>query len=244
MRRADRLFDIIQHLRTADRPVTAAALASECEVAVRTIYRDIATLQARRVPIDGEPGLGYVLRRGFDLPPLMFTTDELEAIAVGIRMLRRTGDPGLQQAADSVLSKLTVVLPAALRDSLAAPPVFVSTHGAPVPPVADLAAIRAAIREQRKLRIAYADEKGRRTRRTVWPIVVAYGIEATLIGAWCELRNDFRHFRTDRISFVKVLDDRPPVSGRTLMARWLETLRRPAEAIAPPPRPLAPPARS
>ena len=224
MRRADRLFDIIQHLRTATGPVTAAALAAQFEVAIRTSYRDIATLQARRVPIEGEAGLGYVLRRGFDLPPLMFTTEEIEAIAVGARMLQRTGDAGLQGAADSVLSKLSVVLPAALRDSLAAPPVYVSTQGAPAPPVADLAAIRAAIREERKLHIAYADEKGQRTQRTVWPIAVAYGIETTLVSAWCELRNDFRHFRADRIASMSVLDQRLPISGRSLMARWLETL--------------------
>ena len=232
MRRADRLFDIIQHLRTAAGPVTAATLAAEFEVAVRTIYRDIATLQARRIPIEGEAGLGYVLRHGYDLPPLMFTTDEIEAIAVGTRMLRRTGDPGLQEAADSVLSKLAVVVPEALREVLTTPPVFVSTHGAPVPPVADLAAIRRVIREQRKLQIDYADEQGRRTRRIVWPIAVAYGIEATLLSAWCELRNDFRHFRTDRIAAVAVLDEHPPVSGRALMARWLETLHQ--EGDSPP----------
>lgn len=224
MRRADRLFDIIQRLRTASRPITAAALAEEFEVAVRTIYRDVATLQARRIPIDGEPGVGYALRRGFDLPPLMFTSDEIDAIAVGMRLLRRTGDRALQAAADNVLSKLTVILPEPLREGLAAPPVFVSSHGAPVPPIADLAAIRAAIRDGRKLRIAYADENGRRTRRTVWPIVLAYGTEATLIGAWCELRSDFRHFRTDRIAALTVLEQRLPVSGRALMARWLEQL--------------------
>lgn len=233
MRRADRLFDIIQHLRTATRPVTAAALADEFEVAIRTIYRDIATLQARRVPIEGEAGVGYVLRRGFDLPPLMFTTEEIEAIAIGTRMLRRTGGPGLQQAADSVLSKIAVVVPEALRDFLAAPPFYVSTHGAPVPPVADMAEIRTAIREERKLRIAYADEQGRHTERTVWPIAVAYGIEATLVSAWCELRNDFRHFRTDRIASLAVLDQPLPVRGRALMARWLETLRQgPGSAAA------------
>jgi predicted DNA-binding transcriptional regulator YafY len=229
MRRADRLFDIIQYLRTAHGPVTAATLAAEFEVAVRTVYRDIAALQARRIPIEGEPGLGYVLRRGFDLPPLMFTTDEVEAIVVGARMLRRTGDSGLQEAAESVLSKLAVVVPEALRESLAAPPVYVSTQGAPAPPVADLAAIRGAIRAERKLHIAYADEKGRRTQRTVWPIAVAYGIETTLLSAWCELRNDFRHFRADRIAAMAVLDQRLPVSGRNLMARWLETLTPAAE---------------
>src|SRR6476660_7786918 len=115
MRRADRIFDIIQVLRAAKQPVTAAALAEELEVTVRTVYRDVATLQARRVPIEGAPGIGYVLRRGFDLPPLMFTTEEIEAIAVGARLVARTGDAALQIAADSVVSKVTVVLPEALR---------------------------------------------------------------------------------------------------------------------------------
>src|SRR5689334_23449670 len=116
MRRSDRLFDIIQRLRTASKPMTAATLANDLEVTPRTVYRDIATLQARRVPIEGAPGIGYVLRRGFDLPPLMFTEDEAEAIAVGVRMLARTGDPGLQKAAESVLSKVTLVVPDLLRE--------------------------------------------------------------------------------------------------------------------------------
>ena len=111
LRRADRLFDIIRVLRAASQPVTAAAIADELEVTVRTIYRDIATLQARRIPIEGAAGVGYVLRRGYDLPPLMFTEDEAEAIAVGVRLLARTGDPGLQKAANSVLSKVTLVVP-------------------------------------------------------------------------------------------------------------------------------------
>src|SRR3984893_12614203 len=115
MRRADRLFDIIRVLRAAAGPVTAAALAEELEVPTRTIYRDIATMQARRTPIEGAAGIGYVLRRGFDLPPLMFTEDEAEAIAVGVRMLARTGDPGLQKAAESVLAKITTILPETLR---------------------------------------------------------------------------------------------------------------------------------
>jgi predicted DNA-binding transcriptional regulator YafY len=222
MRRSDRLFDIIQVLRTASGPVTAASLAAALEVTVRTVYRDVATLQARRVPIEGAPGLGYVLRRGFDLPPLMFTSEEIEAIVVGMRLLTRTGDPGLQQAADSIVSKLTVALPDALREHLAAPPFYVSSHGAPVPPSADLSAIRAAIRDERKLRLAYEDERGNRTRRTIWPIAVAYYVEVTLISAWCELRNDFRHFRTDRIRSLDVLDEPLPVPGRVLMSRWLE----------------------
>jgi predicted DNA-binding transcriptional regulator YafY len=220
MRRSDRLFDIIQALRTAKKPMTAAALAERLEVTVRTIYRDVATLQARRVPIEGAAGLGYVLRRGFDLPPLMFTADEIDAIAVAMRMLHRTGDHGLQSAAESVLSKVTVALPDSLREHLAAPQFFVSRNGAPRPPVADLAAIRTAIRDEHKLRIAYSDEKGERTRRVIWPIAIAYYAESTLVSAWCELRDDFRHFRADRILKFDALDERFPVRGKTLFARW------------------------
>src|SRR6185437_4802798 len=138
MRRADRLFDVIQILRAARQPVTAAAIAEELEVTVRTVYRDVATLQARRIPIEGAAGVGYVLRRGYELPPLMFTEDEAEAIAVGVRLLARTGDPGLQKAARGVLSKVTLVVPDPLRDYLTTAPVYVSKSGAPVPAQRDL----------------------------------------------------------------------------------------------------------
>jgi predicted DNA-binding transcriptional regulator YafY len=208
MRRADRLFDILRILRATPRPVTAAAIADELEVTVRTIYRDAATLQARRIPIEGAAGIGYLLRRGFDLPPLMFTEDEAEAIAVGARMLARTGDPGLQKAAESVLSKLTLVVPDVLREYLSAAPVYVSKSGAPVPARRDLpATIRHAIRDGRKMRIDYEDGAGSRTARVVQPFAVAYYVEATLVCAWCELRNDIRHFRIDRIVSAVVLDE-------------------------------------
>jgi predicted DNA-binding transcriptional regulator YafY len=220
MPRTDRLFDIIQALRRATAPVTAAALAEQLEVTVRTIYRDVATLQARRVPIEGAPGLGYVLRRGFDLPPLMFTSEEIEAIAVGARLVARTGDPGLQAAADSVLSKVTVVLPDALRAHLAAAPFYVSRWGAPVAASADLSVVREAIRAERKLRIAYEDEHEASSERTIWPIAVAYYIRVTLIAAWCELRRDYRHFRADRITALTVLDERYPSDDGRLIAAW------------------------
>jgi predicted DNA-binding transcriptional regulator YafY len=220
MRRADRLFDIIQALRQAPRPVTAAALAERLEVTVRTVYRDIAALQASRVPIEGAPGLGYVLRRGFDLPPLMFTSDELDAIAVGARLVRRLRDPGLQQAAESVLSKVATVLPDALRPQVARAPFYVSEGSAATPTGIDLAAVRSAIRDCRKLRIAYVDEQGRRTRRTIWPIAMAYYVDVTLLAAWCELRRDYRHFRVERIGYSAVLDERFPAEDGRLLERW------------------------
>ncbi|HEY1930802.1 MAG TPA: YafY family protein [Acetobacteraceae bacterium] len=221
MPRSDRLFDIIQVLRTARAPVTAAALAAELEVNVRTVYRDVATLQARRVPIEGAAGIGYVLRRGFDLPPLMFTAEEIEAIAVGARMVARTGDEGLRHAAGSVLSKVTAVLPAALRAQLADPAVFVSASGAPVPETADLSAVRQAIRDERKLRIAYTNGMGEPSERIIWPIAMAYYVQATLIVGWCELRRDYRHFRADRISALTVLNERYPSDQGRLMAEWM-----------------------
>lgn len=222
MRRSDRLFEIIQLLRSASRPLTAAGIAEALEVTTRTVYRDVAALQARRVPIEGAPGLGYVLRRGFDLPPLMFTMEEVEAIFVGARLVRRTGDAGLQQAAESVLSKVTVILPEVLRDHLASPPFFVSDFGARSSPAVDLSEIRDAIRNTRKVRITYTDEQRRRSRRTVWPIAVAYYVQATLIAAWCELRGDYRHFRTDRIVTVTVLDEAFPTDHGRLLQGWLE----------------------
>jgi predicted DNA-binding transcriptional regulator YafY len=207
MRRADRLFDVIQALRTAKSPVTAAQLADWLEVTVRTIYRDIAVLQARRIPIEGAPGIGYVLRRGFELPPVMFSPDELDAIAIGVRMVRRLRDPALDIAAASVLSKITTIVPDELKPGLSDPAIFISAGSAARPRGISLADVRLAIRENRKIRITYRDAMERRTRRTIWPIAVAYYVDVTVIVAWCELRADCRHFRVERVVSSAVLDE-------------------------------------
>jgi|SRR5579875_396254 predicted DNA-binding transcriptional regulator YafY len=230
MRRADRLFDIIQTLRAAPHPLTAAALAEKLEVTARTIYRDIAALQASRVPIEGAPGIGYVLRRGFDLPPLMFTADEIDAIAVGARHVRRLRDPKLQQAAESVLAKVTAVVPEALRPYLRSPPFYVSEGNAPAISGVDLAAARDAIHAARKMAITYIDEKGRRTTRTIRPIAMAYYVNVTVIAAWCELRSDFRHFRADRITSARLLDERFTSDSAHLMAQWMALSKQREEA--------------
>jgi predicted DNA-binding transcriptional regulator YafY len=233
MRRADRLFDIIRILRAASRPVTAATLAAQLEVTARTVYRDIATLQARRVPIEGAAGLGYILRPGFDLPPLMFTAEELDAVALGARLVRRIRDSKLQAAADSVLSKVLGVLPDGLRAHLDAPPFYVSAGSAQPAEGIDLAAARRAIRETRKMRIAYVNETGVRSERVIWPIAMAYYVDVTLIGAWCELRTDYRNFRVDRIAAAQVLDERFPADNGRLFAEWL-ALRKERPDAQPP----------
>jgi predicted DNA-binding transcriptional regulator YafY len=242
MRRADRLFDIIQALRTASHPVTAAAPAEQLEVTVRTIYRDIAALQGSRVPIEGAPGLGYVLRRGYDLPPLMFTSEEADAIAIGVRLLRRLRDEKLQQAAESVLAKLAVVVPEPLQPHLVSAPIYVSDgDAAPVTGV-DPALLRDAIHEARKVVMAYIDEQGRHTHRTVRPIAMAYYVDVTVLGAWCELRNDFRNFRVDRISNAQLLDERFTAESAKLLVRWLALPKHRPEKLTAEPTELVSPA--
>ncbi|SCX34019.1 MULTISPECIES: helix-turn-helix transcriptional regulator [Agrobacterium] len=223
MRRADRLFDIIQALRGTTQPTTAAALAQKLEVTPRTIYRDIATLQARRIPIEGEPGLGYFLRKGFDLPPLMFTMEEIEAITVGANLVQRIRDPKLQEAAESVLNKLQHTVPKELRSYLASPRFYVSEGDAVRPEGIELLDVRNAIRTCRKISISYIDDQQRRSQRTIWPVATVYYVDVTLIAAWCELRGDYRHFRADRILQSKVLDDRFAADSSAMMAEWMAT---------------------
>lgn len=219
MRRADRLFEIIQRLRRAKRPMTAEALADELEVNVRTVYRDMAALQAMRVPVEGAAGIGYVMRRGFDLPPLMFTAEEVEAIMVGLSLVTRTGDVSLLRAAQGATAKIADVLPGALSSDLDANRLKVSAWGAE-PPGVDLSVCRRAVREERKLRITYRSESDEVTARTIRPLAVIYYVAVTVIAAWCELRRDFRHFRADRIADLEVLDERFAGEGDALRQTW------------------------
>jgi predicted DNA-binding transcriptional regulator YafY len=220
MRRADRLFEIIQLLRRAKRPMTAADLARELEVNPRTVYRDMAALQGMRVPIEGAAGIGYVMRRGFDLPPLMFSAEEVEAIMVGLSLVTRTGDVGLLQAAKGASAKIADVLPERLNESLDGTRLKVSSWGADAP-LADLRLCRQAVREERKLNITYRNEEGEVSERTILPLAVVYYVQVAVIAAWCELRQDFRHFRADRIAELRILDDR--FSGRADQLRMAWT---------------------
>jgi predicted DNA-binding transcriptional regulator YafY len=207
VRRADRLLQIIQIIRRKAARTTAQDLADELEVAKRTIYRDIADLQASRVPIEGAAGVGYVLRAGYDLPPLMFDQDQLEAIALGVRLVADRGDPLLARAATDVLAKIATVLPDRLSDKLWASSLLVphrlqeaKAFGVHLP------AIRQAIRNNQKIILTYRDGQGHLSCRTVWPLGLYLYSHVTIVCAWCELRSDFRAFRADRIEAFEASD--------------------------------------
>ena len=221
MRRADRLFQIIQALRRASRPVTAEALARELEISKRTVYRDIAALIGQSVPIRGEAGVGYVLEGGFDMPPLMLTADEIEAAVLGAQWVAARGDPALARAARDLIVKIAASIPERLRPFATEPALTASSGPRCAPADAiDMARLRSWIHDRGKLCIRYSDEQGRTTDRVIWPVAVGYFEAVRVIAAWCELREDFRHFRTDRIVEARFLDERHPRRPAALRAAW------------------------
>jgi predicted DNA-binding transcriptional regulator YafY len=221
MRRADRLFQIVQLLRRSSRPVTADAIAAELETSKRSVYRDVAALIGQRVPIRGEAGVGYVLDGGFDMPPLMLTSDEIEAAVLGAQWVAGRGDPALARAARDLIAKIAATVPDRLRPVVLEPAVSSGPVWKPHEiEQLDMGQVRAWIRAGRKIRIDYADEQGRETRRVVWPILVGYRETTRLLVCWCETRDDFRTFRTDRIRDAAFMDDRYPGRPAQLRARW------------------------
>lgn len=225
MRRADRLFEIIQLLRRR-RLARAQDLAERLEVSERTIYRDIRDLMASGVPIDGEAGVGYTLRSGFDLPPLMFDEVEIEALALGARIVESWADPELAAAAGNVMTKVEAVVPDRLRPLVAGAALLAPARHHAEPVQVDPASLRAAIRTRSKVQMTYRDVKAHSTERTVRPLALSFYGPIWCLVAWCELRDDFRSFRLDRIGALTILDDRfRPERGKTLQ----DYLRREAE---------------
>jgi predicted DNA-binding transcriptional regulator YafY len=220
MRRADRLFQIIQVLRRTSRPITADAIAAELETSKRTIYRDIATLMAQRVPIRGEAGIGYVLDTGFDLPPLMLTTDEIEAAVLGAQWVAARGDASLARAAQDLTAKIAAILPERLRPFILEPAVATPPAWQQKQDTIDVAQLRRWCQQGRKIALSYRDEQGQPTERTIWPFIVGYLDASRVIIAWCEKREDFRRFRTDRIASAEFLDERYSARPETLRNRW------------------------
>jgi predicted DNA-binding transcriptional regulator YafY len=231
MSRAQRLLDLIQILRRHRFPVAGTSLADELGISLRTLYRDIDTLKAQGAHIDGEPGIGYILRPGFMLPPLMFSEEEIEALVLGGRWVAAQTDAPLGKAARNALSKIAAVLPADLQRSLETSSLLVPFQR-PAAGDTELPAIREAIRTERKLRITYSDEQDNRTSRTIWPFALGFFERVRMVAAWCEMRKDYRHFRTDRIRSLKLTDTRYPRRRLVMLRDWKarEGLSKPPES--------------
>jgi predicted DNA-binding transcriptional regulator YafY len=216
MRRADRLFQIIQLLRRRRTVTTAAQIASKLEVSERTVYRDIRDLVLAGTPIDGEAGVGYRIRPGYDLPPLMFDRDEIQALVLGVRIVRQFGDPALARASDAILAKVAAVLPPDLEPLLAGTKLFVPTIVGGKGSADGLAIAREALVSRRRLRFRYANERGDASERTVRPLAVFFWGRTWTLAAWCEMRIGFRNFRVDRIREPALGDRFEEEPGRTL----------------------------
>ncbi|WP_145507521.1 helix-turn-helix transcriptional regulator [Yersinia alsatica] len=222
MSRSQRLLDLIQILRRHRYPVTGAALADELAISVRTLYRDIATLQQQGADITGEPGLGYVLRPGFMLPPLMLSEEEIEALVLGSRWVSHRGDSQLSAAAHNALAKIAAVLPADLRDELDASTLLIGPVGHMPNSELALPTLRRAIRSERKVDITYRDLKGTESSRRIWPFAIGFFEQVRVVVAWCELRQTIRNFRADRISAISLTELRYPQRRQLLLKQWRE----------------------
>jgi predicted DNA-binding transcriptional regulator YafY len=216
VRRADRLFEIIQHMRRKP-TVRAREIAEALEVSERTIYRDVQDLMASGVPIEGEAGVGYVLKAGFDLPPLMFKEQEIEALVLGARIVESWADAELAEAAADAVAKIEAVVPERLRGFMSSTALLAPATNYMEPLSFDLGQLRRAVRSQLKVHFGYKDILRQRSERTVRPLSLAFFGPVWVMAAWCELRDDFRTFRLDRIERFAVTGERfRPERGKTL----------------------------
>jgi predicted DNA-binding transcriptional regulator YafY len=226
MSRAERLLHLMQVLRGHKHPVSGAVLSESLGISIRTLYRDIASLQSQGANIEGEPGIGYVLRPGFMLPPLMFSRDEIEALVLGSRWVANRADAELALAAQQVLVKIAAVIPAELRIDLETTALLVGpatgSESSSKPPREDafIVQIRQAIRGEVKLGVNYRDAKGKDSKRVIWPFAVGFFDEVRMVAAWCEQRAEYRHFRTDRIQSLTVSKQVFPKRRLAMLKEW------------------------
>lgn len=223
MSRAERLLNLMDEFRRHRRPVSGNDLAHSLGVSIRTLYRDIASLRALGAGIEGEPGVGYVLRSGFHLPPVMFTVEEVDALILGSRWVADRADKPLAQAARNAIARLTAVMPSELGDRVEAQYVLVGPGENALRETIDMEAVRRAIHLERKLAIHYSDSEGKKSERVIWPFLISYFDGGRLISAWCELRDGIRHFRTDRISALSETSTRYPRRRHDLIKLWKES---------------------
>lgn len=220
MTRTERLLTLLQVLRTYRYPVSGQRLAERLNISLRTLYRDIATLKAQSAEIEGEAGIGYILKPSFFLPPLMFTQTEVEALLLGIQWVSQYGDVPLSKAATDALSKITDVLPRKIKNGMNT---FALRVGPPMQEslvIENLTILREAIRNQKKIRLDYQSQDGKRSKRVVWPFTIGYFTDGRILVAWYEKQRDYRHFNTLRIISAEILDDRYPISRENLFREW------------------------
>jgi predicted DNA-binding transcriptional regulator YafY len=208
MRRADRLFQIIQILQRQRNVVTAAAIAEELEVSTRTIYRDIQDLMSNRVPIRGEAGTGYLLEDGYDVPPLMFDEEEIDAVMLGVQWVHANGDPDIRRAAHTILSKIQAVLPKDRQELMHRARQVVPTPIDVQDITVSMPLVRRAIREQVKLQTRYCSLVGEYSNRIICPLLIVFFQNTQLLVAWCELRKGYRNFRMDCFEEIQMLEAR------------------------------------
>ena len=204
--------------------MTAEALAGELETSKRSVYRDIADLMGQRVPIRGEAGIGYVLDGGFDLPPLMLTPDEIEAAVLGAQWVAGHADPVLARAAQDLMAKIADTVPERLRPFVLEPASRARAVWNREPDRIDMVRTRSQIHEGKKITLNYRDEQGRESQRTIWPIAIGYHEAVRIMAAWCELRKDFRSFRTDRVVDAVYHDEKYPERRDLLRAKWRRSM--------------------
>jgi predicted DNA-binding transcriptional regulator YafY len=237
MDKTERLFAVMDALRRHRRPITASALAEEQGVSVRTLYRDIQTLIGLGAPIEGEAGVGYMLRPGFFLPPLMFSAEELEALVLGARWVQGRPDEGLAGAAKNALAKIATASPDDLRDRLDTSGLWAAQQSWSADKEPLLGVVREAMRSEKTLHIQYVDESGNATERPIWPITLAYYEEKQVVGAWCVMRQAFRNFRVDRVR--RATPGPEPFGKRRVIlmkeweAIWRDRVQRAGEADTP-----------
>jgi predicted DNA-binding transcriptional regulator YafY len=220
MSRATRLLDLLQLLRRHRYPVSGAELARELDISLRTLYRDIGALQAQGAHIEGEPGVGYVLRPGYMLPPLMLSQEELEALVLGVRWVADRGDARLGAAAQNALTKIVAVLPKDLADEIDTSGLLVVPSWSTPPSRIDLGDIRASIRSECRVEVRYTDLKEVTTDRVVWPIALGFFEHIRMVVVWCEMRQAFRHLRADRIISWTPMENRYPKRRAVLLKAW------------------------
>lgn len=224
MSRTERLLDLLQSLRCRKYAVSARSLAEELGVSVRTVYRDIQALNNLGATVDGEAGVGFLLRPGYTMPPLMFTLEETEALVVGARWVIGRADGHLATAARNGLAKINAVVPKVLQNELESCTLFIPSQPRVPVDAAFMENLREAIRDNRKMTIVYRDSKDKVTRRTIWPFAIGFWDQVQLVAGWCETRSDFRHFRADRVESWTTTDIEYPRRRFDLLQEWRERL--------------------